>query len=133
MVPSQKFRLPCTLSLSKGIGVLVAYASQARRLGSISLQPRLLVTLKIRNKDPLYDWFLTWFAPQTKFAQNLLEESAGHEAASLVLRQGCTKNKTLETPSRRTRELLFQKSWNIDYKLRAVTNSETCAVSSGDS
>ncbi|KAK0441917.1 hypothetical protein EV421DRAFT_1810730 [Armillaria borealis] len=88
-------RPPCTLSFSKGVGVL---ASQALKLGSISLQRRLLVTLKIRNKDPSYGWFLTWFTLQTKAPQNLSEESAGHEAASSVLRQGCTKKKTLETP-----------------------------------
>ncbi len=50
----------------RGVGVLVAYASQALKLGSIALQRRLLVTLEIRNKDPSYDWFLTWLALQTK-------------------------------------------------------------------
>ncbi|KAG7447969.1 mitochondrial chaperone BCS1 [Guyanagaster necrorhizus] len=48
-----------------GVGVVVAYASQALKLGSIALQRRLLVTLEIRNKDPSYDWFLTWLALQT--------------------------------------------------------------------
>lgn len=52
----------------QGIGVGLTALRQGLLLSSIALRRRMLVSLEISNKDPSYDWFLTWMSKQTSTA-----------------------------------------------------------------
>ncbi|CCM04217.1 uncharacterized protein FIBRA_06384 [Fibroporia radiculosa] len=44
------------------VGVGLSALRQAVILSSVALRRRMLVSLEISNKDPAYDWFLTWMS-----------------------------------------------------------------------
>lgn len=48
-----------------GVGVGLTALRQAVVLSSIALRRRMLVSLEISNKDPAYDWFLTWMSQRS--------------------------------------------------------------------
>ncbi|KZT02544.1 uncharacterized protein LAESUDRAFT_738645 [Laetiporus sulphureus 93-53] len=51
-----------------GLGVGLSALRQALIISSVALRRRMLVSLEINNKDPAYDWFLTWMAQRNSEA-----------------------------------------------------------------
>ncbi|KAH8826977.1 BCS1 N terminal-domain-containing protein [Flagelloscypha sp. PMI_526] len=49
-----------------GLGIGAQLLRKGAVLGSSSLRRRMLVTLELNNKDPVYPWFLEWMAHQTR-------------------------------------------------------------------
>ncbi|PCH42539.1 AAA ATPase [Wolfiporia cocos MD-104 SS10] len=79
-----------------GVGVGLSALRQAVLLSSVALRRRMLVSLEINNKDPAYDWFLTWMAHRSG-------EIAG---------------------APRTRSLLSPESWTRSHQISVQTMHE---------
>ncbi|RPD66088.1 hypothetical protein L227DRAFT_132129 [Lentinus tigrinus ALCF2SS1-6] len=48
-----------------GLGVALTFIRQGTMLAATTLRRQMLVSLEMNNKDPAYDYFLTWMAAQS--------------------------------------------------------------------